>query len=115
MGKKQQERELLRSQMEAASQLSRDMSEKLKARRRQSIMLNNEIRKRQEERLAEIEKIKKTEKDSLAQSRREDFEAVREAKKKDDMMRRQSMANKTEAAKQEREVQQDLDLKKKEQ
>ena len=52
---------------------------------------------------------------SLAQSRREDFEAVREAKKKDDMMRRQSMANKTEAAKQEREVQQDLDLKKKEQ
>ena len=61
--KKKEERDLLRSQMEAASQLSRDMGEKLKARRRQSIMLNNEIRKRQEERLAEIEKIKKTEKD----------------------------------------------------
>ena len=42
--KKQQERELLRSQMEAATQLSKDMSEKLKARRRQSIMLNDEIR-----------------------------------------------------------------------
>ena len=61
--KKQQERDLLRSQMEAATQLSKDMSEKLKARRRQSIMLNNEIRKRQEERLLEMEAMKKAEKD----------------------------------------------------
>ena len=61
--KKQQERELLRSQMEAASQLSKDMSEKLKARRRQSIMLNAEIRKRQEEKMTEMALAKKADQD----------------------------------------------------
>lgn len=52
---------------------------------------------------------------SFTQSRREDIEAVREAKKKEDMKRRQSMANRAEMAKQLKEVEHDLDLENKEQ
>lgn len=108
--KKQQERELLRSQMEAANQLSQDMAEKLKSRRRQSIMLNDEIRKRQEEKIASMASLKKLEQDSLSQSKREDAQAVRDAKKQEEMKRRQSMATRTEVARNLKEVEHDLEL-----
>ena len=39
------------------------MAEKLKSRRRQSIMLNDEIRKRQEEKIASMAALKKLEQD----------------------------------------------------
>jgi hypothetical protein len=59
----------------------------LKARRRQSTLLKTEILRRQEAKTKEIAAAKKTEEDSLNQSKREDMLAVREAKKQAEMKR----------------------------
>lgn len=112
---KEQERKVLQASLEAASQLSKDLAENMKARRRQSTLLKTEILRRQEAKTKEIAAAKKTEEDSLNQSKREDMLAVREAKKQAEMKRRQSMAAKTEVARQIKEVESNIAMEAKEQ
>ena len=61
--KKQAEKDLLISSLEAAAQLSKDLMEKFKERRRQSICLNNEIMQRAKVKLDELAAQKKNEED----------------------------------------------------
>ena len=61
--KKKQEKELLTSSIEASAQLSKDLAEKLKDRRRQSIALNNEIFYRAKQKAEELAAQKKAEQD----------------------------------------------------
>jgi len=95
--KKQIERELLVSSLDARAQLAKDLEQQRKERRRQSIALNNEIMTRALDRQRELSNQKKREEDSLLESRKEDFEDIREAKKKEADRRRESMVSKTKS------------------
>ena len=61
--KKQSEKELLASSLETAAQLSKDLAEKFRDRRRQSIALNNEILQRAQSKERELNAVKKSEQD----------------------------------------------------
>jgi hypothetical protein len=83
---------------DANRQCAIDMSEKAKARRRQSVMLNREILSRAAQRAAEIELQRAQEKALDAELKSKDAAAVRLAKQKEDERRRDSLAAKTDRA-----------------
>jgi hypothetical protein len=67
--KKQMEKDELQISLEAAAQLSKDLAEKMRERRRQSIVLNNEILQRAQTKMQEIMSKQKQDQDRFAHTK----------------------------------------------
>jgi hypothetical protein len=111
---KQAKRDQLASSLEARSQLAKDLEAENKARRRISIFLNSQMRKKSKEREQELNSQKKSEEESLHASRQLDALQLREAKKEEEERKRESMCNRTLLAQEQKRIAEELAQQKKE-
>jgi len=92
---KSNKHEILQASLEAHVQLSMDLEKQTKAKRRISVFLNQQMRKRATAKEAEMNSQKKEYEDKLLYDRRVDYLQVREMKKAEELRRRESLANQT--------------------
>lgn len=111
---KQAKKDQLAASLEARAQLAKDLEAENKARRRISIFMNSQMRKKAKEREAALIAEKKMEEESLHTSRRLDALQMREAKKEEEARKRESMCNRTISAQEQKRIAEELAQKKKE-
>ena len=86
---------MLQASLEAHVQLWMDLEKQTKAKRRISVFLNQQMRKRATAKEAEMNSQKKEYEDKLLYDRRVDYLQVREMKKAEELRRRESLVNQT--------------------
>lgn len=88
---KEAEREILATSVEARALQAAELERMKKERRRQSVMLNNEIHESAQKRVAGLKAQQRVEEDSLWESRQVDFLAVKDFQNAEDEKRRESL------------------------
>lgn len=107
-------KEQLAASLEARSQLAKDLEAEAKARRRISIFLNSQMRKKAQEKEALLNTMKKEEEESLLSSRRLDALQLRDAKREEEQRKRESLCNRTLMAQEQKRIAEELEQKKRE-
>eukprot|EP01039_Chlorochromonas_danica_P001555 gene1555-1694_t len=108
------EKELLSTSLKVRAQLAEDLSKEAKAKRRISLFLNQQMRKRAQTKEEALAKKKKEEEASLLESRRVDCLLQRDAQMAEEVRRRESLAQQTLRAQELRKKEEELENQKKE-
>jgi hypothetical protein len=111
---KLKEKESLALSLQASRELVKDLEKETKARRRISIFLNSQIRKKQVEKERILLQEKKQYEESLLESKRVDALQIREKKTEGENRRRESLMNRTLYAQELKKRSEELDQQQKE-
>ena len=101
---KQQEREMLQAFVSDRGHAAAEAERLKKERRKHSVLMNTDMMRKNREKHAALEAAKKQEEKHLLKSRREDFLKMTELRKAEEQRRRESLANRSMTATQQREI-----------